>query len=402
MLTMRESVRPLLIAAALAGFTSPLRAQQQPPEPYPSTLYFGTGLINVPTAWVSPRSSDVWLNTSAKSLPSIPNSDAMTWMTRMNSNIAIDTHWFGRLSVGASAYSQNPDGGFFAQGLLLRQGDFNSKYVPGFAIGLLNIGPRKHEDRFMIGEDVHLASNNTDWTHVVPDRYKDFSTAETFYAVATENFLLTNDAAAQSLSVTFGWGNGLFKDNGGLGSSYNRRGTWGGWMGGLRYAMHPSLNSTIHVMTEEDSWDWNAGILLDWRGIQLGFYGTELEESGGRSASGFYVYNYAKYNISLGYSGNIGDISNGVILRTRITELTREQQRLKYEIAERNRRIHGLEVALTKAQGSEVATLENRRQDLERQVQEEREQIRKAEDRLKQLEQNQTKPAPTPAKPPTL
>ena len=74
---------------------------------------------------------------------------------------------------------------------------------------------------------------------------------------------------------------------------------------------------------------------------------------------------------------------------------------LKYEIAERNRKIHGLEVALSKAQGSEVATLENRRQDLERQVQEEREQIRKAEERLRQLEQNQAKPAPTPAKPPT-
>ena len=402
MLTMRESVRSLLVAAALTGLSSALHAQYQP-EPYPATLYFGTGLINIPVAWISPRSSEVWFNTSAKNLPSIPNSGDMTWMTRMNTNIAIDTHWAGRFSVGAAAYSQNPDGGFFAQGLAVRQGDFNNKWVPGVAIGLRNIGPRKHEDRFMIGEDIHLNSNppDTTWSHTVPTRYKDFSTAQTFYAVATEEFPLTTNANSQSISVTFGWGNGLFKDNGGLGGAYNRRGTWGGWFGGLRYAMHPSLNSTLTVMTEEDSWDWNAGVVLDWRGLTAGFYGTELEEGGKRDASGFFVYNYAKYNFSLGYTGNLVDISHGVILRTRITELSREQQRLKYEIAERNRKIRGLEVALTKAQSSEVATLENRKQDLERQVQEEREQIRKAEDRLKQLEQNQTRPAPTPAKPPT-
>jgi hypothetical protein len=399
MLTMRESVGSLLTAAALTGLASALGAQQ--PEPYPATLYFGTGLINIPVAWVSPRSSDVWVNTSAKNLPSIPNSSSMTWMTRMNSNIAIDTHWAGRVSVGASAYSQNPDGGFFAQGLVLRQGDLGA-YVPSLAVGLRNIGTRKHEDRFFIGEDITLVSTTSGYTHVVPDRYKNFNTAQTFYAVATEQLPLSSAAGGPGLSLTAGWGNGLFRDDGGLGASYNRRGTWGGFFAGLRYVMHPSLNSTLSVMTEEDSWDWNAGVVFDWRGLTAGVYGTELEEGTKRSASSFYVYNYAKYNLSLGYSGNIVDISHGVILRTRITELTREQQRLKYEIAERNRRIRGLEVALTKAQSSEVATLENRKTDLERQVQEEREQIRKAEERLRQLEQNQTRPAPTPAKPPTF
>jgi uncharacterized coiled-coil protein SlyX len=131
-------------------------------------------------------------------------------------------------------------------------------------------------------------------------------------------------------------------------------------------------------------------------------YGTELEE-GGRNGSGFYVYNYTKFNVNLGYSGNIIDISRGVLLRTRITELTREQQRLNAEIAVRGRRIAGLEVALRKAQAGELAGLASKRAELEKSVQEERDAIRRAEERLRSIQQNQTpsSPAPTPTPPPS-
>jgi hypothetical protein len=398
MLTMREGVTPLLGALAAACLaSSALRAQQS--EPYPATLYFGTGLITIPVAWVSPRSADVWINTSAKNLPSIPNSGAMTWMTRMNSNISIDTHWGGRASVGAVAYSQNPEWGFFGQLLAVRQGDF-ATYMPSLAVGLRNVGKYKHEDRFFIGEDITLGANG--YHGFVADRYKGFNTANTVYGVATEQFSLGSSASSSGLSASVGWGNGLFRDDGDLGSAYNRRGTIvKGLFAGLRFVTHPSLNTTLSVLAENDGWDYNAGVQVDWRGLTAGVYGTELEEGGGRGPSGFFVYNYAKYNIALGYSGNIIDISKGVILRTRITELTREQQRLRYEVAERNRRIRGLELALTRAQASEVAGLERRKSDLERQVQEERDAIRRAEDRLRQLEQNQTKPPATPVKPPT-
>src|SRR5690242_18030288 len=290
MLTMRESVGSLLTAAALTGLASALGAQQ--PEPYPATLYFGTGLINIPVAWVSPRSSDVWVNTSAKNLPSIPNSSAMTWMTRMNSNIAIDTHWGGRVSVGATAYDQNPDYGFFAQGLIHRQGELGA-YLPSLAVGLRNIGPRKHEDRFFIGEDIRLRGDGAGYDHVVQDRYKNFSTANTFYGVATENFTFGSSPVGPGFSLSVGWGNGLFKDDGGLGSAYNRRGTIAkGLFTGVRFLMHPSLNTTLSLMGENDGWDYNAGLLFDWRGLTAGVYGTELEEGTKRDASGFYVYNY--------------------------------------------------------------------------------------------------------------
>jgi hypothetical protein len=164
---------------------------------------------------------------------------------------------------------------------------------------------------------------------------------------------------------------------------------------GGRILTHPSLNSSLDFLLENDGFDFNAGLIYDWRGLSVGLYGTELEE-GGNNHTGFDVYNYTKFNVSLGYAGNIIDISRGVLLRTRITELTREQQRLNAEITVRGRRIAGLEVALRKAQAGELAGLATKRAELEKSVQEERDAIRRAEERLRQIQQNQTPPSPTP------
>ena len=65
-----------------------------------------------------------------------------------------------------------------------------------------------------------------------------------------------------------------------------------------------------------------------------------------------------------------------MILRTRITALAREEQRLRYEIRNRERRIQVLEVALRRAQAGELADIEKRRRELESEVSAEREAIR--------------------------
>ena len=74
----------------------------------------------------------------------------------LNSNFALDTHWGGRVSLGASLYSQNPEWGAFGQALLIRDGDLG--FLPALAIGARNVGSYKHEDRFLIGHDVVLDS----------------------------------------------------------------------------------------------------------------------------------------------------------------------------------------------------------------------------------------------------
>ena len=207
-----------------------------------------------------------------------------------------------------------------------------------------------------------------------------------------------------SLGLTLGYGNGLFSDDGGLGKQYNDKGqiAKGLFLGG-RYVTHPTLNTSLTVLAENDGWDYNAGIVGDWRGISLGLYGSELEEGGRENfAEGFNLYNYTKFNVSLGYSGNIVDISRGVLLRSRITELTREQQRLRAEIAARERRIRGLEDALRKAQAGELADIARRRQALEAELQAERDAIRRANERLRDLQSGRpTPPPPPPSNPPS-
>jgi hypothetical protein len=390
--------------ASLAAAPSEAGAQRGDVAPYSQTLQFGAGYINVPAAWVSPRTADSWLTLSAKDLPSFGDPDKNSLASRLNSNLALDTHWGGRVSIGASLYSQNPEWGAFGQALLVRDGDLG--FLPAIAVGARNVGRHDHEDRFLIGHDIALDSTGS-YDEIVVDRYQNFDTSPTLYAVATKDIPLSaySERGRTSMSISVGYGNGLFREDGGLGDQYNNSGTIArGLFLASRLVMYPSTNTAITLLAENDGWDWNAGLVADWRGVTVGIYGTELE-AGRRNgeAEGFNVYNYTKLNVAIGYSGNVRDIARGVVLRSRITDLSREQRRLRAEIASRERRIQSLEGRLVEAREGEIAQLERRRLQLETEVQAEREAIRRATERLRQLEQGgagkPTQPQP-PAEPP--
>lgn len=395
---MRRGIATLTCALAATAVAA-ARVDAQQSDPYHATLYQGTGLVTIPVAWVSPTSFDAWFAISGKNLPQfdvlgypVKQAFASVW----NTNVALDVHMFGRASIGVAAYDQNIDYGIFGQVLLLQ--DKLGTPLPGVAIGVRNLGPDKHEDRFFIAHDVSLV--NGKYQKFSNPLFANFKTAPTVYGVATKQFTVgstTGRMPPSQVGLTLGYGNGLFSEDGGLGKAYNDRGTIvkGLFLGG-RFSMHPSLNTTLDFMAENDGFDYNAGVVYDWRGLSAGLYGTELEE-GGRKATGYGIYNYAKYNFSLGYSGNIIDISRGVLLRTRITDLTREQQRLNAEIVARGRRIKGLEVALRKAQAGELAGMAARRAELEKSVQEERDAIQRAEERLRSIQQNPSAPTTPPA-----
>ena len=389
----------VMVACATAVAGSSGRAQQQV-QPYGQTLQFGAGYINTPAAWVSRRTADSWLTLSAKDLPSFVGPEKNGLASRLNSNFALDTHWGGRLSLGASLYSQNPEWGAFGQALLVRDGDLG--FLPAIAVGARNIGRYKHEDRFLIGHDVVLDSAGR-YDEVVGARYADFKTAPTLYAVMTKEIPLSgySERGQTAMSFSVGYGNGLFREDGGLGDQYNNSGTVArGLFLASRLVMHPSPNSSITLLGENDGWDWNAGIVAEWRGVAVGVYGTELE-AGRRNgdAEGFNVYNYTKLNFSIGYLGNVRDISHGIVLRHRITEMTREQQRLRFEISSRERKIQRLETQLVEARQSELGQLEKRRQQLELDLQAERDAIKRASDRLRELEQG-GRPTMPPTVPP--
>ncbi len=279
-------------------------------------------------------------------------------------------------------YSNNPEWGFFGQGLLVKDGQFSS-FMPAIAVGFRNLGPYDHEDRFLIGHDITVDTLGN--THgFTPSYFNHFHTTPTLYAVATKSF---NFSQLFSASLTLGGGDGLFSDDGGLGAAYDRHGqTVKGLFFGTQLQVHPNSVSNISLVAENDAWNYNAGVKGEWRGLGIGIFGTELEEGSQKRPSDFLIYNYAKVSFLVYYHANFRDVGRGVLLRSEITQLEHEQQELKTEMARRERRIHDLQVALGKLQGSALGDVERQRQELEAELKEEQDQIRRANERLQQLQ----------------
>lgn len=395
-----------LVSALLAAPLSMAAQQEQPADVgespslrgsqwYPSTLNFGTGLVDIPVAWVSPRNGDLWLNVGGRDIPATPSGSSLNFSQRWNTNLALDTHWLGRISAGFSLYSQNPEWGFFGQALLLKERQGSP--LPAVAIGVRNLGSYTHEDRLLLGHDVKIDSSGQ-FRGITSAYARKFDTSPTVYGVVTKSFA----AGSGWGSVTAGYGSGLFFDDGGLKDAYNDKGqvVKGLFFGG-QYTFQLTPNSSLKLMGENNGWDFNAGAVGEWRGLSLGLYGTELEEGGKSPSKGplYQIYNYAKFNVTLGYSSNIYDIASGSILRSQVAQMQREQLRLRAELAQRQKRIEALEIQLRKAQAGELAEVAKRREQLESQIQDEREAIRRAEERLQQLQQG-TAPAPQPPPPP--
>src|SRR5574340_435769 len=104
MRTTRAGVALIAGAFGLAVIALPtLPAQQQGDRLYPATLNFGTGLIDIPVAWVSPANGDIWVSVGGRHIPyNLAGQPGLNFASQWNTNLAVDTHWAGRVSVGLS------------------------------------------------------------------------------------------------------------------------------------------------------------------------------------------------------------------------------------------------------------------------------------------------------------
>jgi hypothetical protein len=359
---------------------------QSTPQAFGPTLNFGTGLITIPTAWVSPNSSDFFISISGTRIPSAigATNDLFAYF---NGNAAIDTHWLGRFDVGFSLYSNNPEYGFFGSVLVVKDHQF-FPWMPAISGGFRNLGPFNHEDRYLIGHDITVDSAGF-VKGFTPIFYQHFHTAPTFYGVATKSFELPVPIPS-SVSLTVGEGSGLFSDDGGLGNAYST--TWNaktGFFFGFQGSTHPIQDFTVSLLGENDGWEYNLGARAEYRGLGLGIYGLEMTQGGRHLPQAELVYNYKKLAVVFSYAGNFKQISRGVFLRSEISDLERQKQIMRTEIARRERKIQQLQVSLNKLQGSALSDVDRQRQELETQLKEEQDAIRRANERLQQLQQGQ-------------
>jgi len=118
-------------------------------------------------------------------------------------------------------------------------------------------------------------------------------TGFSFYAVAgwdlpgfSSAFLPEHD-----FSFTAGWGDGLFKEGGGL--DWYTSGDSGGWFAGVAWNLEVAESRMVTLMTEYNGFDWNVGTQVDVKGVRLGAHVLGVNHSSPTT-----VYRTGKFGVS--------------------------------------------------------------------------------------------------------
>ena len=400
------SIRRRVVTAATIGLgalASPLAAQQT----YPQTLYWGAGLVDIPVAWVAPLSGDFALNYSVKMFEKGDQTvTKINYNDQLNSQLTFSLSFLGRVEAGVAFYSSNPEYGFFGQALVLNEEQFRGRpggwFIPSIAFGVRGIGPYDQIDRFGIGYSL-LPPNpgSPNYRHVADSIHEGFDVTPTVYGVGTKSFSLADIRSGWpdvNLSISIGYGNGLFSEDGELGDAYAKNST-GGLFGGLKVDFTPTPNTVLSLMAENNAWDYNVGASLDWRGMRAGLYWTELGAGAARSPSNSTtetaaraLYNYSKFAFTIGLQSNIFALLKGDFLRTRVTQLERQREALLAEIQTRQQRIAALELEINRYEAQNLLELEQRRAAAEAELRAEREALQRLEERLRRIEERAPPP----------
>ena len=242
---------------------------------YPSTLDYGTGLIDIPVAWVSPNSGES-VGHGLREDRVLLRHAVHHQLRRQAQHELLDRHALEaallRRPVGVQPESELR---------ILRPGArAQAAASKGVAVDRRRI--QKSRTLYARGA-IPRRQRHLRLAHRRHHRHRPV-VRETLPQHA--DHVRRGDAriaagAKGAASVSLGYGSGIFHDDGGLGRNYNDKGTIvKGLFLGARYAMRTSQNSNVTVLAENNGWDWNAGVVGNWRGLSLGVYGTELEEGG--------------------------------------------------------------------------------------------------------------------------
>ena len=367
-------------------------------QDFPQTLYWGSGLIDIPVAWAPPLNGDFALSYSGKRFRADPVTTKLNYNDRLNSQLTLSAAALGRLEGGVAFYSSNPEYGFFIRGVLVREEDLVTRggvyrWLPAVAVGARNLGKYSHIDRFGTGYQLLPPTpDDPDARHQPDSLHLNFDTAPTLYVVATKS-LVVDRWHGMGLSLTLGGGNGLFSDDGGLGGAYAKNSTGGVFFGAMAdFPISPDFR--LAVMGENNAWDYNLGASATYRGIRAGLYVTELGAGSSSSTASF--YNYRKFAFTLGWQGNVLALFRGDFLQKHADRLAQERAQLLTDISERQRRVAALELELDRYEAQNLLELEQRRAAAEVQLRQEKDALRRLEDRLKRVEQQRGTQPPQP------
>jgi len=390
--------RAALVTAALLAVAAPrARAQQV----YPQSLYWGAGLMTIPVAWVSPVSGDFAISLSGETFNGAEPSPQLAAVKGINTNAALSVSLWSRLELGWALYDDNPEWGFFANALALNEEDYRGKtgashWVPSVAVGVMNAGPYTHVDRYTIGYELFPNPSGGGAVHEPDSLHQNFKTAYTVYAVVTKSFALSeikDGWGKTNVSISLGYGNGLFSNDGGLGTTYSNQST-GGLFGGAKVDLKAGKDGILSFMLENNAWQWNLGGTYLWKGFHFGLYWMDLFPGKADSGAAAQLYNYSKFAFTVSWQSNVLGLVHGDYLSEEEKELQQQVATLQQEIAQRQQRIARLELEIQRYEAQNLLEIEQRRAAAEQALKQEKEALQALEERLQRLEQN------APQKPP--
>lgn len=369
---------PAALAIAIASVAGAQSADSRPAPPYGATLTFGTGLVTIPVAWVSPATGDLVAAVSTRTVGQGSYQPRPTG-SRWDLTQSLELHLGGRLALGASLYGiKNEQMGASAHLLLIKQPERGPRWLPSIAVGARNIGASKYQDRFVTGERraVDILPGGAD------AGYGEINGNPSFYGVATREMFFGSAAT----SVTVGYGTGLFRENGDLGALYNTQGTVvDGLFFGGRATFRTSDRSHLAVVVENNGFDVNAGLKYTIGNIGVGAFLTEIEEEKGVPADGA-LANYMKAGLLFSYNASFPGIVRGTRQRAEAADARLELRRLEQEIAQRRVITSRLVAELTRLAREADASTRRDQEALIRQLNAEREALKEAQKRLENLQ----------------
>lgn len=279
-----EKLWGAVLLAVVLALTGPATASAQSTT-MPTTLRWGTGYIDVPMAGVTPHMA-VGGTFSAFRIPAdVPDE----W----KEDGVIFLGLFDRAEVGLSlqAISDDDDGGNMIGGwghLNLIQPDPSTRGGFGLAVGARFVS----DPSFDAGATVVDPAGGTT---VIPgsadfkpgrlgfpdplvcetghflcnDEFEDTNFTPYIVGTAYTGGILTGFLPENDLTVTLGWGSGLFREGDGSGY-YNPSGDSQGVFGGLGLHFGLGSSSLLHLMGDWNGFDLNFGAQIDWAGLRIG------------------------------------------------------------------------------------------------------------------------------------
>jgi len=265
----------------------------------PSTLRHGSGLMDIPVAGVlANRALTVTYSGFWTSNDTDVTTDASGNITGTedfpggwNGDFAAALGLFDLFELGANlqSLSDATEGGTL-WGAFGRLSILSPQTQPiGLAVG------GRYASSPDFGDGVEYAPNRLGR----PDRRlrdqlgsRRIDTGFSFYAVAGWDLpgLPSTFLPKHDFSFTFGWGNGMFKEGGGL--DWYTSGDSGGWFAGVAWNLELAESRMLTLMSEYNGFDWNVGTQVDLSGVRLGAHVLGVNHSGLST-----VYRSAKFGV---------------------------------------------------------------------------------------------------------